>query len=256
MIVSVLIVTALSVIAETHGPKIAGILAGYPTGTAITLFFFGLEIDPAFASSTVPYNLLGVIATQVFIYLYYLTSNKLQKNTIVIPSLFAIAGYFVAVYLLSFIHTDIYLSTVLIAISTIIFIQLFKKIENTKIKDKIALDNKTLLLRALIAATIIIIITEMAKVIGPQWAGLISSFPATVFPLILIIHLTYKKEHVYSIIKNIPIGNISLVFYSLAVAITYQLYGVYIGTIISLIICTIVALIVNELNKIVNKANN
>src|SRR3989338_332225 len=107
VIVSILTVFALAVIAQKVSPKLAGMIAGYPTGTAISLFFFGLEISPQFASDSVAYNLIGVVATQIFVYFYYRSTLLFQKNAIFYSVIISLLSYFTALYLLSFIHADL-----------------------------------------------------------------------------------------------------------------------------------------------------
>ena len=102
-------------------------------------------------------------------------------------------------------------------ISIFLFVYLFREIKNVKIKDKIRLNHKVLLIRALFAASIILIIIGVAKLVGSTWAGLFSAFPTTLFPLILIIHFTYDTKHVHTIIKNFPIGLGSAITYALTV---------------------------------------
>ncbi len=69
IIVSVAFVVGLSIIVDKVSPRVAGILAGYPTGSAITLFFFGLENGAEFASRSSLFNVAGLIAMQTFIYI-------------------------------------------------------------------------------------------------------------------------------------------------------------------------------------------
>ena len=242
-LVSILIVTLLTVIAERWSSKIAGTISGYPTMTAISLFFFGLEISPQFASNSVPYNFLGVIATQFFTYIYYWSTLIFKKRIILFSSILAMVAYFLAVYTLSFLTIDSFGGFLLALISTLVFIKIFNDIKDTKITSPIKFSNRVLLFRVLVTASIIVLITEIAKFVGPRWAGLLSSFPSTVFPLILIIHFSYKKENVHSIIKNLPRGNLVLIFYSLSVSFFYLAYGVYIGTIISLFVVTLISIL-------------
>jgi len=86
----------------------------------------------------------------------------------------------------------------------------------------------------LLAGFIILAIIATAKLVGSRWAGLLSAFPSTLFPLILIVHLSYDKTHVHTIIKNFPQGLGSLITYTLCVSIVYPASGIYIGTLISL----------------------
>ena len=72
-----------------------------------------------------------------------------------------------------------------------------------------------------------------------KWAGLFSAFPITLFPLILIVHITYDKEHVHTIIKNFPVGLGALIVYSLSVYKSYPIWGIYLGTAVSLMMSTV-----------------
>ncbi|MGS0468573.1 hypothetical protein ACU8V3_16690 [Cobetia marina] len=46
LLISVAVVIGLSLIAERLSTRMAGLLSGYPLGTAITLGFIGVEISP------------------------------------------------------------------------------------------------------------------------------------------------------------------------------------------------------------------
>lgn len=239
IIVSIVVVVGLSLIAEHVSPKVAGILSGCPIGSAIALFFFGLEVSPEFAANSAIYNIVGLIATTSFIYFYYKSSKYFTRFNITLSSLIAILGYFVVAWMLQFIEFN-RLSAVLISIAFMfLFIRLFKEIENVGIKDKIKLGRKALFIRALFAASLILLITGVPEIIGPTWAGIFSAFPLTVFPLILIMHSTYGKKRAYAVIKNVPVGVLSVIFYSLTLSIVYPIYGIYWGTLISYIIAAI-----------------
>lgn len=60
---SVSMVLGLSAIAVRASPRIAGLLSGYPLGTALALFFIGLEISPTFATQSAVHTLAGFTAT-------------------------------------------------------------------------------------------------------------------------------------------------------------------------------------------------
>ena len=48
---SIGMVVGLSLIAERSGPRVAGILAGYPLGIALALFFIGYETQSGTAGA-------------------------------------------------------------------------------------------------------------------------------------------------------------------------------------------------------------
>jgi|SRR5680860_682423 len=63
LVISIGIVLGLSLVAERVSARMAGMLAGYPLGTAIALYFIGLEISPAFATESAVHTLAGFSAT-------------------------------------------------------------------------------------------------------------------------------------------------------------------------------------------------
>jgi hypothetical protein len=237
--VSVVVVLALSVIAERVTPRIAGIVSGYPAGIAINLFFFGYEISPAFAAESALYTAVGLLATLSFIFFYYLASLRLKRNVIFMSSLLSFFGYLVVVWGTRHVPVNYAYAVVVPVVSLFLFLYLFRRIRNSTIAERVRLTFKVLLLRSLVAAGIVLIVTSTAHIVGPEYAGLFAAFPSTLFPLMLIIHATYDVGHVHTIIKNYPIGLGSLIVYSLAVSLTYQQSGIVTGTLISFAAATV-----------------
>lgn len=246
IIVAVVVVVGLSLIAEHSSPRIAGILSGYPTGSAISLFFFGLEINPTFAGHSAVYNMIGLTAMQAFLYFYYRASIRYN---IITSSLIAVFGYFLIIWLLQLFELPVYIAILIPTISIFLFLYLFKQIPDIKIENKVKLNYKILFVRAIFATSIILIITGIADLVGSTWSGLFSAFPTTLFPLILIVHFTYNKKYVHTIIKNVPIGIFSLILYSLTVSITYPIYGIYLGTALAFGVATIYLIIYQLIRK-------
>ena len=60
VLVSILVVVLLSLIAEHAGPRVAGVVSGYPLGAAISLLFIGIEISPAFAARSAGFTAAGL----------------------------------------------------------------------------------------------------------------------------------------------------------------------------------------------------
>ena len=253
LIVAIAFVIGLSLLAENVSPKVAGVLSGYPTGSAITLFFFGLEVNPEFAATSAVYNMIGLSAALSFVFIYYIASKYFKKYNILFSSLFAILGYLAIIGLLHLIEINKYIAILIPIAFSLLCVYLFKDIKNINIQTKAKLNYKILFVRAFFAALIILLITTVPKFVGPSWAGLFSAFPTTLFPLMLIIHFTYSKEHVHTIIKNVPIGMFSLIIYSLSISIVYPLYGIYLGTIISFGAATLYLIVYNKIKSAIRK---
>ncbi len=238
LFLSIFTVLVLSLVVDHAGPRVAGILSGYPIGAAIALFFYGVEIGPEFAARSAIYTLAGLVATQFFVYFYYKSSLWFGKFRVAICSLAAVSGFFLVAWLLHFIELNRFFATLIPVVSVFVFIGLFREIENAGAGNRIRMTPKILVFRAVVSAGLILVVTGTAKWAGERWAGLFSAFPVTLFPLILIVHLTYGTGHVHTIIKNFPVGLGSLIVYCLTVSFAYPALGIYSGTLVSFIAAT------------------
>jgi hypothetical protein len=240
VVASVALVLALSLVAEYVSPKAAGMLAGYPLGAAIALFFVGLEIGPEYAGHSAVYTMMGLVATQAFVYCYFKANLVFRdyRYSILLSSTAAMGGYAIVVWLLHFIPRNTILAICIPIASIFAFVHLFKEIQNVGIRQRVKLSKRVLLFRAVVAAVTILVITGIARSVGSAWTGLFSAFPITLFPLILIVHITYDMEHVHTIIKNFPLGLGSLIAYSLTVSLAYPRMGIYVGTLLGFTVAT------------------
>ena len=235
---SVALVLALSLVAEYVSPRAAGMLAGYPLGAAIALFFVGLEIGPEYAGHSAVYTMMGLVATQAFVYCYFKANLVFENYCIPLSSAAAMGGYAIVVWLLHLIPRNTILAICIPIASIFAFVHLFKEIQNVGIRQRVKLSKRVLLFRAVLAAVTILVITGIARSVGSAWTGLFSAFPITLFPLILIVHITYDMEHVHTIIKNFPLGLGSLIAYSLTVSLAYPRMGIYVGTLLGFTVAT------------------
>lgn len=243
IVVTIGVVLTLSLVAERVSPRVAGILSGYPLGAAIALFFIGLEISPEFAAQSAVYTLAGLAASQVFVYCYRAASSRFRRRSILAASAAGLSGYFAAAWLLRLIPFSRTAAALTAIASMLLFAFLFRDIPNLGIARSVRFTLAVLVLRASLAAAIIVAITAAAQAVGPAWAGLFSAFPTALFPLMLIVHMTYDKAHVHTIIKNFPLGLGSLVAYGMTVAFLYPSWGVGWGTLAAFGIATLYLLV-------------
>lgn len=232
--VSIGTVLGLSALAERAGPRVAGVLSGYPLGTAILLYFIAIEQGIPFASESAVYALPGLIATLAFLFVYYLVSKRLVAMPIIpqvfLSSLAAFVIYLVVSWLFQLASMSLTQAATILLVAMFGALVLFRKIENVRILNRVRLTKRVVLLRAALAALIVLIISGMAAWIGPRWAGLLSGFPVSLYPTMLILHFTYGAEPVHTLIRNFPRGMGALWVYILAVTLGYPVLGIGLGT--------------------------
>jgi len=236
----------------------AGIASGYPLGAAISLFFIGFELGPAFAARSAVYTAAGLTATVAFVGGYLaglrLAEGRRRPLALILAVLPALAAYGVAAGALSLLPIN-RVSAPLIAMASMIAAnRLFRRIPDTAIRQTIRLSLGVTLLRALFAALVILLITGAARLVGPDWAGLFSAFPITMLPLLVIIQFTYEPAHVRTVIKNVPRGLGALLIYALVVAASYEDLGIGWGTVLGYLVATAYLVILEYGRKVFGNA--
>jgi hypothetical protein len=233
VVVVVFLVLSLTTIAEKVSTKISGLLSGLPIGSSITLLFFAIEYGIDYVGEAALYNIHGLFAALAFSIGYYISTFYRGKFEIVLSILLSFISYLIIVFLLSFIPPHI-VFTPLIIYTLLLFCAIyFAKKEDHKIvkTDKVSISD--LALRIILSVVIFLIISSLPKYLNPSLAGILSSFPTILFPLLLIIHFNHSKLQARTIVKNTPFGLTCVVLYSFLVYLIYPIFGIILGTIIA-----------------------
>lgn len=245
MVITICLILCLSWVAEKASPRIAGILSGYPIGTALVLFFYGIQFGPDFAVAAVPYNLLGHVSALVFVYFYFLGSRNSTVGSTILASILAIGGYMAAAWVLSSLTPSLFSGIAISFTAIAIFSFLLRKIPNTTIDHPTHYTAAMVIFRLVFSTAIVLVITGLAQRIGVRWAGLFSAFPLVVYPLLALIHLNYGARRAHTVLKNFPRGLWTVLAYSITISLTYGRFGVFQGTVIGYLVATVILLVIN-----------
>ena len=119
--------------------------------------------------------------------------------------------------------------------------------EGNKIKIK-EFKFGVLIFRILFVVAIVLTITELAHIIGSKWAGIIASYPTTLSPLLIILAYSYKHEIYPVLLKHLSYSFSTITLFYLLVLWLFPIFDVYIGFIISYIICFAYLFLLSKLN--------
>ncbi|MCJ8502892.1 hypothetical protein [Desulfatitalea alkaliphila] len=251
--VSILMVVVLSWVAERAGPRIAGVISGYPLGAAISLFFIGLEQGADFAARSAIFTAGGLAATLAFVAGYLLGLHRAEERgraaALALAVLSAMATYGLTAWVLANIALG-WLSAPAVALSAIVLAdRAFRWVPEATIQQVAARRWVVTLCRAVFAAAVILVITAAAGIVGPRWAGLFAAFPITMLPLLVILQAAHQPSHVRTLIRNVPRGMVSLLVYTLTVAATYGRLGIVAGTLMGYLAATVYLVGLETLRK-------
>jgi uncharacterized membrane protein (GlpM family) len=231
---SAAIVLCLTWLAERVSTRIAGIVSGAPQNVVLVFFFVGRDMGISFVTKSAPHGVAAFTATIGFVLAYYGASLRFTRYSAFWSSLIAVMVFVAIAAALSTIPFTLASATVMTFGVIGLASWLFRNVELTPVKNPVRYTARLLVARACLAAAFIVGAITLAEMLGTRWTGLLAGFPAILLPTLLIIHTTYGRASTHAIIRNFPVGVVSIILYILSVPITFPLLGVYVGTLASL----------------------
>jgi hypothetical protein len=249
-----ILITLITIIAEKKSPKIAGILMCLPVITFLSLLFMAVSQGVDFSGKAALWNPIGAIADLIFMTLFAIgikipeyLENKRQKDMFIYKNhnnhkireilfglLTGFSGYFVAILILSnFPVSNGWISLFFLWVAAVIFFWIFRRLREIQIEKEKIISSSDIVLRGLFGGAVVAGVLILADSTGYIWGGLFSSFPGTITPVLVLLHLKNGREMSYSIIKSSPIGLSATGLYSCMIWLLYPLYGIIVGTLVS-----------------------
>lgn len=239
LLVSISVVLGLSVVAERLSTRAAGLLSGYPLGTAIALFFIGLEISPGFAAESAVHTLAGFTATLALGGGYLLCARRNGLLGVLSGTIGGLIAWGLASLALTQLDVSRLGGTLITLAAIVVFSGLYRRVPDTAAPPRGGFSWAALALRAGLAAGIIFLITGLAHMVPSAWAGVMAAFPVTMYPFLVILHLTHGAAPVATVIKHYPAGLGSLLCYTLCVSLVYVPLGLVWGTLLGFAAATL-----------------
>ena len=244
-----MLVLTLSFVAEKLSPKISGILSGLPLGSSITLIFFAIENGVDYVTKVALYNIHGLFAALAFSIGYYISTFYKGKFEIFLSLLISFISYLVIAFILAYVPPHVFFTPFIVIVLMLIATIYFAKKENFSIDKKIKTSVNDILFRSILTIFIFLVVSSLPKYVPSNIAGIFSSFPTVLLPLMLIIHFRHSNLQARTIIKNTPFGLSSVVIYSLIVYFSYSKIEILYGTILALFCSVLYVLIQGKVLK-------
>lgn len=228
------VVLGLSLTAERLSPRIAGIISGAPLGALISYYLLGLEKGVDFVAASVPHAIVGIAGVLMFVVTYHAVSIRAKKRGALKSTSAGLLAFMVIAFIVREFEFTILTALPVTAGVALLAGILFRRAEDLRVVKPVKLTFWLLVLRAGMSAILVVSVVTFAKILGPVWAGVLMGFPMIWLPTILIIELTYSREHAHAMFRGFPIGIGSVVTYLASVPWSFSTLGVHVGTIVSL----------------------
>ncbi|BES69630.1 hypothetical protein RE428_06480 [Marinobacter nanhaiticus D15-8W] len=228
-------VLALAWLAERLSTRVAGVLAGFPLGTGVALFFLGYEQGPAFAADAARGTLLGFIGAQALALAFAASAGQNRIKTLVLSLL----AFVVVALPLSLLDLPLWAALLASIAFTLVAHRLMRHLADTAITLKRRPGWGVHIARGVISGLIVVGITSAGYWGTAALSGVLAAFPVTFFPLLAIIFWQHGPAPAQTLVKHYPAGLGSLITHTVAVFWLYPLIGVYWGTLGALALATL-----------------
>jgi uncharacterized membrane protein (GlpM family) len=234
-IVGSLWITMGTVLAEKHGTKIGGLIAGLPSTILISLFFIAWtqSTNVAVDATTIVPIIGGINCLFIVAYIFLLRLNFWV----------ALGGAFLVWGLFSFTLVVIGFNSFTISlISYVCLVVISHTIVEKGLKVRSELGRQMrytpaiMISRAVFSGFIIVVAVVITKIGGPLMGGMFVMFPAMFVGMIFMTYFSQGAAFSAAVMKSSILGAISVVVYGIMARYTYIPLGIIGGTATSIIV--------------------
>jgi hypothetical protein len=230
------LIALVSLVSRRWGPAVSGWLVGLPLTSAPVVLFLALDYGTTFAAHAAQGTLLGLISVGAFCLTYSWLSMHLNwPGSILIGWLV----FFIVTAILEPFSIPLWLAFVsVVSILAIVLLLLPRQQKTVAIVQP---PRWEILLRMVVATALLLVLTSLASLLGPQLSGLLTPFPMYASILAVFTHHFQDAAAARRLLRGVMIGSFTFAIFFLLVAILIERWGI----VAAFSIATLVALIVH-----------
>jgi hypothetical protein len=211
LILTPVLMLAVSWTARRWGPGIGGLLAGLPLTSGPISIYLCAEQGPEFAATAAGSSILSLAPVAVFSIVY---SRLARRQRVTVCLICGLSSFLIALYLLQRLALSFWQAWIigLLAIS----LGLICTPNQPAANFQIHYPRWDLPARILSATGMVLAITLFASVLGSQWSGLLSPIPVLAWPLCAFVHHQQGTDAARAVLRGILEGGYGvLIFYTI-----------------------------------------
>ena len=225
------------------GSKIGGFIGGLPSTALLSFFFIGYTQSPEMASAATAVFPVALSISGLFLAVY---ASLVRRGFI--PALIAgLCFWFLLSTGIFFLRLENFLSVLLIyaaiTLAAYIILEKYLKIRSVS-QERRGNPEKYLIVRSLFGGAIVMLTVLVAKTVGPFTGGIFAAFPAMFISTLTISYKVNGIEFSRALTKPLMVtGMITITVYAIAIRYLYLSTGIYLGTVLGILISSFSAYI-------------
>jgi|GEM_PF-358710 len=183
------------------GNKLGGLIGSLPWVAGPILLFFILEQGTAFGIHSIQGTMTGILALISFCFSY----SAFSRNFTWLPTLVLSYGaYAITALFYNYVQLSLVVSYVVVIGSVLVALQFFPAPTGPPITARRL--RYDILIRMVVATLFVVIITGLAKLLGPNWSGILTPFPILTSILAIFSHTLQGSSATIATIRGLVIG--------------------------------------------------
>jgi hypothetical protein len=212
---------AVSLAGRRWGTTVSGWLVGLPLTSGPVAFFLALEQGNFFAYKASEAIMLGIVSVFVFCLAYsrLAVSFRWLQSTLV-----GMAVFFASTFLLDMIALPLLVGFALALLVLVVSVLLMPHVGSDRMS---AWRTRWELPARMVSATaLVVLITAVAPLLGPQLTGLLSPFPIYATTLAVFIHRSQGGEEAVKLLRGVVVGSFTFIVFFLILSLTIVTWGI------------------------------
>ena len=214
-------IAAVSLAGRRWGTTVSGWLIGLPFTSAPVAFFLALEQGNFFAYKASEAIMLGIVSVFAFCLVY----GRVALSFGWFQSMLAgLTGFFVSTFLLDIVALPLFAEFSLAVFVLVAVALLLPHVGSDGVSSWRT--RWELPARMVSATALVILITGVAPVLGPQLTGLLSPFPIYATTLVVFIHKSQGGAEAVKLLRGLVVGSFTFIMFFLILSLTIVAWGV------------------------------
>ena len=225
LILAPIIIGGASLAGRRWGPAVSGWLVGLPLTSGPVIFFLALSSGTVFAASAIAGTISGGFSLAAFCLAYAWLAIRFDWRVAMTGSLLA---YFGIVLLMQNIIIPFVPLISAVTLTIVISLLLMPKNDATQLND-VQPGRWDILSRILIGTSFIIVLTEMAPLLGSRLTGLLATIPLYTAILTVFAHRLNGSAGAASVLRGLLFGLFGFAAFFLTLSLLIERAGITVG---------------------------
>jgi hypothetical protein len=220
ILITPILMVAISCASRVWGGSIGGLLAGLPITSGPISIYFAAEQGIDFAIEAARSSIVGVNSVIAFYIMYVISASSLSAAITVMVSC---SAFMLSSTILYAVNATMAVAIMIAMAAIVLLLKVCSKRQSCN--SKIIYAAWDLPARIAASTAMVLLLTWFANVIGPKFSGLLAPVPVIAWPLLVFAHVQKGASEAIDVVAGTAVGLVGIVVFYTIVYYALARYG-------------------------------